>query len=183
MCCYNSAEYLPETLRCLAMQQVSAAVPWEIWRGLFSSAQQEIGILVYSGLFLAEDIETQRTLIDRAGAGVAVRILLGNPDGRSVASRGTEEGIGDAVAAKVRNAIVLYRPLLSVDGIEVRLHDTILYNSIYRADDQLLVNTQVYGEPAHNAPVLHLRRVAGGDMVSTYVGSFDRVWAQATPVE
>jgi len=159
-----------------------AAVPWEIWRGLFSSAQQEIGILVYSGLFLAEDIETQRTLIDRAGAGVAVRILLGNPDGRSVASRGTEEGIGDAVAAKVRNAIVLYRPLLSVDGIEVRLHDTILYNSIYRADDELLVNPHVYGIAAAYAPVLHLHRSGAFDLVSTYAESFDRVWQTADPL-
>jgi len=58
----------------------------------------------------------------------------------------------------------------------------VLYNSIYRADDQLLVNTHVYGEPAHNAPVLHLRRVAGGDMVTTYLASFDKVWAAATPL-
>ncbi|WP_186292790.1 glycosyltransferase [Mucilaginibacter corticis] len=30
VCCYNSAERLPETLRHLALQQVPAAVPWEI---------------------------------------------------------------------------------------------------------------------------------------------------------
>jgi hypothetical protein len=31
--------------------------------------------------------------------------------------------------------------------------------------------------------VLHLRRVAGGDMVTTYLESFDAVWNGATPLE
>ena len=33
------------------------------------------------------------------------------------------------------------------------------------------------------APVLHLRRVAGGGMVSTYLDSFEHVWDGATPLE
>jgi hypothetical protein len=32
-----------------------------------------------------------------------------------------------------------------VEGVEFRLHRTVLYNSIYRADDQVLVNTHVFG--------------------------------------
>lgn len=158
------------------------AVPRELWRGLFSSATQEIGILVYSGLFLAEDVETQRTLADKARAGVAVRILLGDPDGRYLADRGEEEGIGDAIAAKVRNAIVLYRPLLAVDGVEIRLHDTVLYNSIFRADDELLVNPHVFGAAAAYAPILHLRQSSPGDLVTTYAESFDRIWDGGRPL-
>lgn len=65
------------------------------------------------------------------------------------------------MAAKIRNALVLYRRLRNVEGIDFRLHDTILYNSIYRADDQLLVNTHIYGFPVAQAPVIHLRKVAG----------------------
>ena len=84
--------------------------------------------------------------------------------------------------AKVRNAIVLYRPLIS-SGVEIRLHGTILYNSIYRADDQLLVNTHIYGTMANNAPVFHLRKIAGGDMASTYIDSFEHVWDTAHPYE
>jgi len=63
------------------------------------------------------------------------------------------------------------------------MHSTVLYNSIYRADDQILVNTHIYNCPAAQAPVLHLRRVAGGSMVSTYLESFERVWDGATPME
>lgn len=157
------------------------AVPRELWRGLFSSATRDIGILVYSGLFLAEDVVMQRILAERARAGVSVRVLLGDPDGRRLVERGDEEGIGDAIAAKVRNAIVLYRPLLALDGVEVRLHDTVLYNSLYRADDELLVNPHVFGAAAAYAPVLHLRQTAPGDLVSTYVESFERVWSAARP--
>ncbi|MCW2875922.1 MAG: family transcriptional regulator, partial [Sphaerisporangium sp.] len=70
-----------------------------------------------------------------------------------------------------------------IENVEIRLHSTILYNSIYRADDQFLVNPHVYGQPAANAPVLHLKKVVGGDMVTTYTQSFERVWEQASPVE
>lgn len=157
------------------------AVPPDIWGRMFDAAREEIGVLVYSGLFLAEDAGVQRILRKRAKAGVRVRILLGDPDSTGVAERGRDEGIDESMAAKVRNALVLYRPLLTTDAVELRLHRTVLYNSIYRADDQVLVNTHVYGTGASNAPVLHLRRVAGGDLVSTYVESFERVWTGAVP--
>src|SRR5712691_9565076 len=52
------------------------AVPGDAWRHLFDSAKREIGILVYSGLFLADDAGTLRLLRAKAGDGVQVRILL-----------------------------------------------------------------------------------------------------------
>jgi hypothetical protein len=158
------------------------AVPREIWRRLFESATRKIGVLVYAGLFLAEDVEIVRLLADKAHAGVEVRVLLGDPDCKPVAERGTEEGIGDAIAAKIRNAIVLYQPLHDNGGIEIRLHRTVLYNSIYRADSEVLVNPHVYGAAAAHAPVLLLRQTSSGDLVTTYLESFDRVWAGATPL-
>lgn len=157
------------------------AVPREVWRGLLAGAEREIGILVYAGLFLAEDIELVRVLSTKARAGVSLRLLLGDPDSPIVASRGTEEGIGDALAAKIRNVIVLCRPLLP-DGAQIRLHDSILYNSIYHADGELLVNAHVYGAAAAHAPVLHLRQRDPGDLVTTYLDSFERVWSGATPL-
>ncbi|GAA5082365.1 transcriptional regulator with XRE-family HTH domain [Thermocatellispora tengchongensis] len=159
------------------------SVPRDTWGRLFAHAAEEIGVLVYSGLFLADDAGMVRLFGEKAGAGVRVRILLGDPDSAEVAQRGADEGIDAVMAARIRNALVLYRPLRGRENVEIRLHATVLYNSIYRADDQLLVNTHVYGTPAANAPVLHLRKVIGGDMVSTYVESFERVWAQAKPVE
>ena len=157
-------------------------VPMEVFRELFGRAGQDVGVLVYSGIFLAEDAGVQRVLRERAGAAVRVRVLLGDPECEPVAQRGADEGIGDDMAARIRNALVLHKPLREVEGIEFRLHATILYNSIFWSDDQVLVNTHIYGFPASLAPVLHLRRVAGGDMVSTYLDSFERVWDGAVPV-
>jgi len=155
----------------------------DVWGHLFSHAEHEIGVLVYSGLFLSEDPGIQRIFKDRAKAGVRIRILLGDPESTVVAERGEDEGVGDAMAAKIRNALALYRPLRSLDAVEFRFHRTILYNSIYRADDQLLVNTHIQGLTASFAPVWHLRKLAGGELASLYIESFERVWETAKPVE
>jgi hypothetical protein len=157
-------------------------VPRDAWARLFEAADQEIGVLVYAGLFLAEDAVAQKILIDKARSGVKVRFLLGDPDSSAVAERGRDEGVDDAMAAKIRNALVMYRELRSTEGAEFRYHQTILYNSIYRADDQLLVNTHVFGVTAARAPVWHLRKVAGGEIMSTYLESFERTWDTAVPL-
>ncbi|WP_428983123.1 hypothetical protein [Phytohabitans maris] len=66
--------------------------------------------------------------------------------------------------------------------IAIGLHGTTLYNSIYRFDDEMFVNTHVYGYPAAHAPTLHLRRLTGGDLFDQYADSFDRVWSTAKPL-
>ena len=157
------------------------AVPRETWHRIFASAERDIGLLVYSGLFLAEDVEFVRILADRARAGVRVRVLLGDPRSPSVVARGEEECIAEAMPAKVRNALVHYRPLLGIDGAEIRLHATVLYNSLYRADDELLVNAHIHGVPAAHAPVLHLRVAPDSELVTTYLDCFERVWDAAMP--
>ncbi|HWG98014.1 MAG TPA: hypothetical protein VNV66_01555 [Pilimelia sp.] len=98
-----------------------------------------------------------------------------------MARRGAEEGIGDAMAGKVRNVMAFYSKLRGVENIHARYHSTPLYNSIYRFDDDMIVNTHVYGFPAAHAPVLHLRRLSGGELFGTYADSFERVWSSGEP--
>ena len=157
------------------------AIPRDTWARFFSSAEHEIGILAYSALFLAEDAGLLAILAGKAGTGIPVRIALGDPGSPQVAGRGTEEGIGDAMPAKVRNALALFRPLTAVPGVELRLHRAILYNSIYRAGDQLLVNQHTCGIPAAHAPVFHIMRTPGGEMAEAYLTSLERVWATGQP--
>ena len=165
----------PEELR--AVYAHRWAVPREVWRNLFDSAERDIGVLAYSGLFLAEDADILRIFTAKARSGVSVRIALGDPDSLNVTERGVQEGIDDDMSAKIRNALVLYRPLRDVDGIETRLHQTVLYNSIYRADDDLLINQHAYGIPAAHGCVFHLRRCDRDDMAVSYLNSFENVWA------
>ena len=158
------------------------SVPRGTWHQLLGAAREEIVILVHAALFLAEDPSTRRLLADQARAGVRVRWLLGDPSSASVAQRGEEEGIGPAtVSAKIRNALSFLRPLAEQDLIEIRLHETTLYNSIYRVDDQVLVNAHVFGNTAACAPVLHLRKVSGGSLVTVYLECVEHVWEQAKP--
>ena len=152
------------------------AVPAELWQRLLEESQRRIGILVFGGLFLIEqNAKFIPTVQRKAMDGVNTRILLGDPNGSEVARRGEEEGIGDAMAAKVRNTLRFYRDLEDCAPVEVHFHNTTLYNSIFWFDDEMLVNTHILGVPAHEAPVLHLRRLEGGDIFDNYSRSFERV--------
>ena len=157
-----------------------ADVPRELWARLFENATDNIGILVYSGFFLPEQHASHIELLtQKADDGASIRILLGDPDSPQVALKGREEDIGDAIAAKIRNVLLAYyMPFASHPGITIKLHATTLYNSIFWFDDDMLVNTHVYGVPAHFAPVLHLRHLSSGTLFQTYARSFDRVWDQ-----
>jgi len=166
----------------LAVYPHRTEVPRDVWGHLFSQAEHEIGVLVYSGLFLSEDAGVQRILNDKAKAGVRVRILLGDPASQVVADRGEDEGVGDAQAAKIRNALAMYRPLRVVESVEFRFHRTVLYNSIYRADNQTLINQHTYGIPAAQAPIFCLRDTDGAEMTALYLESLERVWASSLPL-
>ncbi|WP_433018114.1 XRE family transcriptional regulator [Kribbella sp. CA-294648] len=152
------------------------AISQQSWLALFSAAQSEIGVLAYSALFLAEDARLVGLLGQKAAQGVRVRIALGDPEGRNVDRRGVEEEIGEAMSMKIRNAIAWLSLLLQQDGVELRLHDTVLYNSMYRSDDQLLVNQHAFGIPAAQSPVYHFRDGVDSEMFRSYLTSFERIW-------
>jgi hypothetical protein len=166
----------------IAVYPYRRAVPRDAWGHLFGQAEREIGILAYSSYFLAEDAGLRQLLAEKAESGVRVRILLGDPESPFVLQRGQSEGIGDTMPAKVRSAIAMFQPLQSVPNVEIRLHGTILYNSIYRGDDQVFVNTHIYGVMANNAPFFHLRKIPGGAIATTYLESFEQIWNEAEPL-
>jgi hypothetical protein len=156
------------------------AVPGELWHSLVDGATNHIDILVFSGLFLPDGYpEVARVLAAKAEQGIKVRLAFGDPDSEAVRLRGEEERIGDGMAARIRLSLVYLQDALRAPGVEVRFHGTTLYNSIYRFDDDALVNAHVYGAPAAHSPVLHLRRLPGGLLFDHYLASFERVWEQA----
>ena len=57
-----------------------------------------------------------------------------------------------AFAPYLRDALAIYRRLRAAGSVEFRFHRKILYNSIYRADDQVLVNTPLLGVTPSVAP-------------------------------
>jgi hypothetical protein len=157
------------------------AVPGPLWRSLLEAASDRIDVLVYAGLFLPDGYpEIAKLLATKAEQGTKVRLTLGDPDSDAVRRRGEEERIGDGLAARVRLGLLYLQDAIGAPGVELRFHTTTLYNSIYRFDDDMLVNAHVYGAPAAHSPVLHLRRLPGGQLFDHYQASFERVWEQAS---
>ena len=154
-------------------------VPREVWLSLFGSAWHAIDILAPAGLVLAGDSEVMALVASRAALGAKVRICLADRD----AWDGGEPGAGqlDTAAEQVRDSLALDSPLAGEGEVLIRVYRDALYQSIYRADGQLLVAQHAYAVPAARAPVLHLRCANDGDLGAVYLDSFERVWAKARP--
>jgi hypothetical protein len=91
-------------------------------------------------------------------------------------------GHSPAALLRIRLSMSYLEPSFEANGVDVRLHERTLYNSMSRFDDDLLVNTHAYSAVAATSPVLHLRRIASGRLFPHYMASFERVWEEAAPV-
>lgn len=155
-------------------------VPRHLWTELLRQTTRNVDYLAFAGPLLAEKHPNWIPLLSsRAEAGARVRLLLGDPHGHHLASRDSDE-IGGGVAGRVAAVLSYYRPLAG--RIAIRMHDTPLYNSIYRFDDNMIVNTHVYGILAAYTPTMHLRWLDGA-YFDTYLESIQRVWASARPLD
>jgi len=68
------------------------------------------------------------------------------------------------MAAKIRNALVLYRRLRASAARGVPVHQTICTTRSIAAMTSCWSTPHIYGVAAAHAPVWHLRRVAGGEI-------------------
>ncbi|EHR50578.1 hypothetical protein SacmaDRAFT_2327 [Saccharomonospora marina XMU15] len=159
-----------------------SAVPGDLWDRLLEQATTYVDMLVYVGMFMTEKPNLLDSLRTKAEAGARIRLAFGDRDAPAVIQRSRDEGIGDhTISAKIDHALAHFRPLKDVPGIDVRTHGTVLYNSIFRFDDEMVVNPHVYGKIAAHAPAMHLRRLSAGDLFTTYEDSFTAVWETAEP--
>lgn len=173
---------VPRNAELVATYPNRAEVPRDLWLSLLRGATEQIDILVFSGTFLVQSNPMiVKMLTEQAATGTTIRLCFGDPGGLAVAARGHEEGIGDTLSAKIRASLSYYRPILSADRCEVRLHDTTLYSSLFRYDDNLLVNPHIWGQPASANPVFQLKRVNGAAWFDSYTESFETIWAGAQP--
>jgi hypothetical protein len=166
----------------VAVYSSRAEAPLGIWRAMFEQAAREISILVYAAVFVHELWpDFNRLLRAKADSGCRVRVLLGDPGCEAVTRRGQEEKYGHGIASRCQQALMYYAPLIGFPGVEIHQHDTTLYNSIYRGDDQMVINAHRFGINAHATPVLHLRRAAESGLFDGYAESFDDVWRLSWP--
>ena len=156
-------------------------VPLDMWLRLFRSARHEIGILDDTGSLLAADQPIVAALAEQARAGIKIRICLHAAD-QPVPRQGDRPQRTRDAAASVREAVATYAPLQEKGEVEIRLHEGVVYNSIYYSDDQMLVSHQVDGVPVKSVPTLHLELVEGSDMAATFLDAFEAVWSAAAVI-
>lgn len=87
------------------------------------------------------------------------------------------------MAARVRNGLRIIEPLIGYPGIDVRLHATTLYASLYISDTEVLANHHILGTPTAQASVLHVRCSPGGFQFDRYARSFEIAWHDARTYE
>lgn len=158
-------------------------IPTNEWERLLAGSRESIDILAFAGSFLHDTLPNfHEDLLARATGGVRVRLLFGDPDSVAVAVRGDEEGIGTSLADRCRLSWKYYRRLIDVPNIEGRMHRNTLYASMFRFDEDLLINHHLFGAAASHSPVHHLHRLPTGRLFSTAMASFERVWDGARRV-
>ncbi len=165
----------------LELHPSRAAVPHAVWSQLIGGAREALDVLTYAGTFLFEQHDIVEVLRTKSAAGVRCRFLLGDETSAEVHRRAEEEGTTGGLEGRIQLHRRYLRDVTGLPGVEVRTHSTTLYNSLFRFDQDLMVNGHAYGAPAGHSPVMHLRRVPGGRMWDHFMRSFDEVWKIATP--
>lgn len=157
------------------------AVPGDVWRSLFKQTSSQLDVLVYSGGFLIEAYDLIEVIRAKAAAGASIRMLIGDSRCEAVRQRAREEQLSSLVD-RCRSSLEYLAEVAALPGVQIRTHQTVLYASQYRFDESMLVNNHTFGSYAARSPVLHLRKVPGGQLFDYYQRSFERVWASGEPV-
>jgi transcriptional regulator with XRE-family HTH domain len=163
----------------LAIYPHRDTVPRDVWLRLFGSAEHEIGILDDADLPVAADQSIADVLAERAMSGVRLRICLHDTNPPAGGAGAVCPDSDRTSVASLYEALAIYAALREKGEVEVRNHQGVVYNSIYYADDQMLVSQHAYGIPAAAAPVLRLRGAEDGAIITNYLDAFARVWAAA----
>ncbi|MEV6832865.1 helix-turn-helix transcriptional regulator [Amycolatopsis sp. NPDC051102] len=158
-----------------------SAITGAIWTELLAGVSRSMDVLVFSGAFLVEQYDLIPLIRKKAANGVAFRIMVGDETSDTVKQRAIDEGTPGGLEGRIQLMRRYLSDVSGIEGVEIRTHSTVLYNSLYRFDDDLLVNGHAHGALAGQSPVLHLHRTPNGQMWDHYMKSFELTWKNANP--
>lgn len=159
------------------LYQSRAHVPVHLWLGLFGDAHEHIDICVYGGTFLFDTVPGFLDLARSAARrGAALRFIAGDPASLAVAERGREERIDHSLSERCRMTLRRLEWIAGEPNVDIRVHSTPLYASMFRADTTMVVNPHAYGAPASDNPAFVIRQDTGEAVWETYAASFERIW-------
>lgn len=152
-----------------------SAISTETWHALFSRAKEQLDVLVYTGGFLMESLDLADVITCKPSLGAKVRVLVGEPDSAAVQMR-TSELSPPWLPDRCRSTARYLQQVSSTRGVDVRLHKTTVYASLFRFDDIVLANVHGFDVWACHSPVYQLRRASSGRLFDFYSASFERAW-------
>ena len=98
-----------------------------------------------------------------------------DPSSESARCRGEEESISKSLPSRCALTLDRLAPLAARDGIELRVHSTTLYASMFQIDDSLIANHHILGSTASDNPAIQLTRSAGENLLNTYADAFNLI--------
>jgi hypothetical protein len=173
-----------QTAEIVAAYAHRADVPPSAWWNLFTRAEKQIDLLGFAMLFLPEQHPGLVDLLKtKAEASCQVRIAVADPTCIYVQERDKEEKLGGTLPARIQTTIYQFRELHNRENIRIHLHNTPMYNSVFRFDEEMFVTPHLYGLHGSKAPLLHLRRLGPHGIFSDFASHFENLWATTSPLE
>lgn len=173
-----------QTAEIVAAYAHRADVPPSAWWNLFTRAEKQIDLLGFAMLFLPEQHPGLIDLLKaKAALSCQVRITVADPTSSYVQDRDKEERLGGTLPARIQTTIYQLRELLNCENIQLHLHSTPMYNSVFRFDNEMFVTTHLYGLHGSKAPLFHLRRLGPHGIFADFASHFDNLWATTIPIE
>lgn len=174
------AEATPEVVAAYAHR---ADIPTASWSELLAASHRHLDILGYAFLFFPEQhIDVPKIVQKHCVGGCRVRIAVADPTGRHTGERDVLEDLNGTLPARIHMTLSHLRPLESLAGVEIRLHDVHLYNAVYRFDDQMIVTPYLYRAHGFQHPALHIRRLSPYGLFASFLDQFEDIWREATPL-
>jgi hypothetical protein len=161
-----------------------ADIPNTRWSDLLATARRQIDLLGYAFLFLPEQfVDLALSIEHKCASGCKVRIALADPDGTQTQERDALERLDGTLPARIRATLGHLRDVLTIPGVELRLHNVHLYNAIYRFDDEMIVTPYLYRAHGFQHPAFRLRRLGPYGVFASFADQFETIWGPAAPAQ
>ncbi len=154
------------------------------WRTLLNEAGEQIDLLDFTLAPLLTQPHVPALLTTKAGQDVQVRLLISYLSrARQAIDTPIDHAYPDGEPDAVRQ-ITLARghiqQLITTGGVQARKFAAMRFNTIIRADDQMLATLHLWGKPSPHAPLLHLRRRDHPGLFGAFEEHYEQIWKHAS---
>ena len=152
------------------------------WRALLRSAEHHVDLIGYSLMTIIEKRGTLKTIVEKAGGGVPVRIAVADPDTDYVLTADLAGRQPGRLKSRIRTATDQLQKIAHQRGVEIRQHQVATSHTILRFDEHMLLTIHLHGTPGFQAPTLHLRRQRDYGIFDQLARHIEDIWATGKPL-